>query len=232
MSSSDEDVYAGYVPAFGSPPSPVAPGTWTISKNTISAALCSGQNTSSQPPGCQDGWAIGLQLDSTGFPVDVNDNMFTGNKAASIDLSGVQDALVSGNTVTGTETDTGITLNGPGSQCYYQYGSNCTPTYDGNVNQYASESNDIVNNMVSDNGIGSEALGQFDPSFVPGGADTGGAVDNSYAGNTWSSNEINVADFSGIGGSRRDPGGELLRPVRCLHHGQLVRPGRWWNRLS
>jgi hypothetical protein len=79
--------------------------------------------------------------------------------------------------------------------------------------------------MVSDNGIGSEALGQFDPSFVPGGADTGGAVDNSYAGNTWSSNEINVADFSGIGGSPGTPEANSYGPFGAYTMDNSCDPG-------
>jgi hypothetical protein len=197
VSSSDVDVYAGYVPAFGGPPNPVTPGTWTFSDNTISDALCSGTNTSNQAPGCQSGWAVGFELDSTGFPVNVTDNIFTGNKAASITLSGVQDATLNGNDITGTGTDTGITLDGPGSQCYYAYGNDCT--YEaGNANQYASEDNTIENNVVGDSGIGSLVLGQYDPSFE-GSADTDGAITNAYYGNTWSTNTINVADFSGYG---------------------------------
>ena len=196
VSASDTNIYAGELD-FGGTPEPYAPvGSWTISDNTVSDATCSGVNVAS--PGCQSGWGVGIQLDSTASSdASVSGNTVSGSKQTAILLTGVQNALVSGNVITGNNLDTGITLSGPGSECEIQYGNDCVSEV-GNGDQYSSTGNQVVDNMISGSGIGSLALGAYGPSFV-GGPNSDAATGNSYAGNTWSSNAINVADFSGYG---------------------------------
>jgi hypothetical protein len=195
VSASDVSIYAGEVAAFG-PPNPVLPtGAWTIDDNNVTDSLCSGGNISGST--CAIGAGEGIEIDSTALDVQVDSNVLTSNLGSGIILYGVQNATLQSNDITGTGNDVGITLTGPGSQCYYQYANPDDCTYEaGNANQYASEDNTVLDNDISSNYIGVEVDGTYSPTFA-GGSQPDVALDNAFGGNQWGGNSVaGIADFS------------------------------------
>jgi len=202
VSSSDINIYAGNVAAFGD--EPASNGSWSIEDNNVSDALCSGQNVtdSNGIPGCSSGWGEGIELDSTNFNVAVTGNHVSGSAQAGILVSGVQNATIgeagAGNVVTGNGTDLGMLMDGPGSECEVAYQSNCIPE-PGNADQFTSTGNTVVDNSFSTNGIGVIADGGYGPNAF-GGSDPEGTYANDFGGNTWSGNiAAGIADFTAFG---------------------------------
>ncbi len=169
VSASDNDIYAGLVPAFGH----LAPtiGTWTIEGNTASAAT-----DTAFPPSFLYG--EGIEVDSTTNPVIVEGNTTSGNHYAGVMLLGVTGATVESNT--GSNNNVGLYVGGPGSAVT------------------ASTDNTVVDNTFTTNQYGVIVDGAFTPKPPNGtGPNPGVAADNTFGGNTWTGNFVQAADFSG-----------------------------------
>ena len=148
-------------------------------------------------PAGEPGYGEGIQLDSTSNTVDVYGNTVSTSKQADLLLTGVSGAFI-GNVGVGDAnmlTDAGqagMIVGGPGSQCEAQYGNSCAYPDAG----YSSTGDSIIDNTSAGNEAGAVVEGAYAaPAF--GGSNPGAAVGDSFAGNQWSSNELNVLDFSG-----------------------------------
>ncbi len=204
VSDSDVNIYAGEVQAFGLVYP--APGTWTIAGNLSSGALCSGEAVTETSLGssCENGYGVGIQLDSTTNSVFVQSNTSTASAVTGVLLTGVTGATVGGstpalgNTVSESTFGAGMVIGGPGSECEYVYGNSCQPN-ETNSEQFSSTGDTVQNNTVTANGAGVIVEGNYDPSIV-GPADPDAAYGNSFSDNQWSDNLIaNIGDFSAYG---------------------------------
>ncbi len=201
MSDSDVNVYAGEVQAFGLVYP--TPGTWTIAGNFVTAALCSGDavTETNAGVGCENGYGVGIQLDSTTNDVVVQQNTVTGNIQSGILLTGVTGSTIGGSAPALGNNEyqsySGLVVGGPGSECEYAYGSSCTADA-GNTEQFSSTGNTIANNSFNDNSAGTIVEGVYEPSII-GASVPDASYGNTFFSNSWESNElVNVADFSGF----------------------------------
>jgi parallel beta-helix repeat protein len=176
VSNSDEDIYAGVVPAFGLMPASI--GTWTIEGNTTSKAT-------NETFGGGRFYGEGIEIDSTSNIVLVENNVADSNDIG-INLLGVSNATVSGNTAS-SNVIAGIYVGAPGSA----------------VND--STDNTISGNTFDNNFYGALVDGQYDPKLGGFGTNPGAATGNTFGGNTWTGNHIQAIDYSGSSGSSPAP---------------------------
>jgi hypothetical protein len=207
VSNSDENIYAGEIPAFGLV---ATPGTWTIDTNVVSGATSVGASAG------QGGYGEGIQLDSTTNTVVLSGNTITTSAQSNLLLTGVTGAGIgdvgagdSGNTI--THSQSGIVVGGPGSACETQ--PSCNPGDPG----YGSTGNDFESNTLSNDEAGLVVEGAYAPNEDGLSSDPGAAFGNNFGGNQWGSgfpssngNTINMVDFSGF--NNPPPGNDMLPP--------------------
>ena len=133
VSSSDVNIYAGEIPAFGLVATPV--------RGPSTATPCRAPRPSGASAG-QGGYGEGIQLDSTTNPVVLSGNTITTSAQSNLLLTGVTDAGIgdvgagdTGNTI--THSQSGIVVGGPGSACETQ--QSCNPGDPG----YGSSGNEV-----------------------------------------------------------------------------------------
>jgi hypothetical protein len=193
VSSSDVNIYAGEIAAFGLV---ATPGTWTISGNAVSGATATGASAG------QGGYGEGIQLDGTSNTVVLSGNTITTSAQSNLLLTGVTGAGIgavgagnTGNTI--THSQSGIVVGGPSSECGI---TSCSIGDPG----YGSTGNDFETNTLSNDEAGLVVEGAYAPNEDGLNSAPGAAYGNNFAGNLWGSamspvgNLINVVDFSGF----------------------------------
>ncbi len=195
VSDSDVNIYAGEVAAYdfllANPPA--SAGAWNIGGNSVSGATATGESAG------EGGYGEGIQLDGTSNAVVVEGNAISTSAQSNLLLTGVTNAGVGivgagDNPNDITDSQSGIVVGGPGSECEFAYGASCNSSDPA----YASSDNAFIGNTVNSGGAGVGVLvqGAYAPNMF-GGSDPGAAYGNNFAGNTWNDNAINVIDFSG-----------------------------------
>jgi hypothetical protein len=190
VSSSDVNIYAGEIAAFGLV---AAPGTWTITGNTASGATATGASAG------QGGYGEGIQLDGTSNPVTLAGNVITTSAQSNLLLTGVSGAAIgaigpgnTGNTI--THSQSGVVVTGPSSECGI---TSCSIGDPG----YGSVGNNFVGNTLSSDEAGVVVEGAYAPNADGLSSNPGAAAGNTFSANTWgpgTGNIIDVMDFSGF----------------------------------
>ncbi|MFZ0666944.1 MAG: hypothetical protein WAM97_14425 [Acidimicrobiales bacterium] len=209
ITSNDEGIYAGYVPAYDGSDD-AAEGPWTISGNTTTDSTSLGASAG------EFGYGVGIEIDGANQsggspePVDVTSNVATGNAEAGILLTGDNGVTIGGagdgNTLEDQSLGAGMIIGGPSENCDIvgtcSYG---TPGVGSSSSPgWATYDSTISYNTDEDNGVGVLVFGAYAPVGLMGlQADPNAAYDNTFSNNAWNGNLLsNVADFSGYYGTQ------------------------------